>query len=341
MIDEASRPLSFGGLRIHPSVRVEEGAALARCMRYKHALHGADVGGAKAGVACEPSDPELPAALAAAGHAWREALRERVVIGKDMGADDEAIAALYEGAGCAQLEPVQAGHPACPATLRELTGYREFMTGLGAQLTLEGAFGGDLTDRTVAVQGFGIAGRGAAVRLARSGARVIAVSDRDASWHQPEGFDAKAVAVAMTHARVSDATRLGGARRAARDALFESPADILVLAASSHSVAATAAETIAAPVVCEAANFALTDTARAVLSRRGALTLPDIVAGSSSAAMVALQLAAGSALDDATVWARIAKTLHDAGAEARALHEARGPTLRETLTRRLDAASQP
>lgn len=332
------RPLSFGGLRIHRSLSVEEVADLARCMRYKHALHGADVGGAKAGVACDPSDPELPAALAAAGHAWREALRERVVIGKDMGAGDEAIAALYGGAGCAQLAPVLARHPACPATLRELTGYREFMTGLGAQLTLEGAFGGDLADRTVAVQGFGIAGRGAAVRLARSGARVIAISDSDASWHQPDGFDPKDLAVAMTPARMIDPVRLGGARRAARDALFEIPADILVLAASSHSVSATAAHTIAATVVCETANFALTTPARAVLSERGAVTLPDIVAGSSSAAMVALQLAAGGALDDGAVWARIAKTLHDAGAEARALHEAGGPTLREAVTRRLDPA---
>ena len=55
VIDQLVDGLSFGGFRFSPTVTREEVEHLARCMTQKLALHGSPVGGAKAGLRCDPT----------------------------------------------------------------------------------------------------------------------------------------------------------------------------------------------------------------------------------------------------------------------------------------------
>ena len=102
-VDSVRNNMAFGGLRIDPSVTRSMISDLSRRMSLKLAPHGAPVGGAKAGLKGSPTDPRL--------HQWIEVfarrcageLHNRTVLGKDMGATDDALGWLYRSLGVPQL----------------------------------------------------------------------------------------------------------------------------------------------------------------------------------------------------------------------------------------------
>jgi glutamate dehydrogenase/leucine dehydrogenase len=90
-----------------------------------------------------------------------------------------------------------------------------------------------------------------------------------------------------------------------RDELLEQDADVLVLAANSYTVNENLAARIASPLVVEGANLALFTDARVRLCERSIRVVPDLIASSSSAALVGHQMAARNTLDPDAVWASI------------------------------------
>lgn len=313
VVDTSVAGLSFGGFRFSPAVTEAEVRDLARCMTWKLAGHGLPVGGAKAGLAVDPRRPDLPALLERVAAAWREPLETSVVLGKDMGATDLLLDALYRGVGRPQLEIVRRRHGAAgvPERLRDLSGYRRHMTGLGVSWAVEEALGGVVSGARVAVQGFGTVGLGAAVRLSEIGAVVVAISDAEGSARRAEGLTTSVLeGIARPGGAFDRAGLPAGAVPGARDDLLAADCDVLVLAASSGSVGAALAEGIGAPpslppLVVEGANFGLTGEAREVLQRRGVTVVPDILASSASAAMATRQMASGNNLSADRLWEEV------------------------------------
>ncbi|MDP6945952.1 MAG: hypothetical protein QF464_17510, partial [Myxococcota bacterium] len=248
-----------------------------------------------------------------------------VVLGKDMGATDEAIDTMYASLGFPQLNPMGEG----PVDrLRDFAGYRTHMTGLGVAFAARAALGGDLTGARVVIQGAGLVGLGAAVRLGAMGAEIVAMSDvsRCLAW-PAEGVD-----VAWLEARVSGPRSLRGAHLGdvlPRDALFGLEADLVVLAASSYSVGRVEVDAIGAPVVVEGCNMGFTDEARARAHDRGLVVIPDVIASSSSAAMVCRQLAARGGLSEEALWDAIERSITERVTAGLAAAAERGCSVRE------------
>ena len=180
--------MSFGGFRFSPSVTREEVERLARCMSHKLALHGHPVGGAKAGLRCDPRGPEVEGLLDRFVEVAGEALSTRAVVGRDMGATDALIDGLYGRLGIPQM--AIAG---VPTRLREMPGYRRHMTGLGVAFAARRAAGGSLEGARVGVQGFGLVGAGSALRLSALGASVVGISDAIGALHDCHGLDIEAL----------------------------------------------------------------------------------------------------------------------------------------------------
>ncbi len=307
VIDQLVDGMSFGGFRFSPSVTRAEVERLARCMSHKLALHGSPVGGAKAGLRCDPGQSSVHELLERFGDATADALRSRAVVGRDMGATDALIDGLYERLGIPQM--TIAGFE---GRLRDMPGYRRHMTGLGVAYAARRAVGGDLSGARVAIQGFGLVGAGSAVRLRDLGASVVAISDATGVLIDPSGIDVDHLVAAAGGARALPV----GAATASRDELFTTDADLLLLAASSNSVDVAQAEVLRAPTVVEGSNFGLTDAARSRLQRREIVVIPDLIASSSSAAMVARQMQAGGRLGEDELWAAIETAIDQATASA-------------------------
>jgi glutamate dehydrogenase (NAD(P)+) len=309
VVDSTQGGLAFGGTRISTSVTLAEVAELARCMSWKLHAHGRPVGGAKAGIRCDPADPALPLHLEHVARQLEGPLRESVVLGKDMGATDASLDLLYAALGCTQLHLVQKTTPQCPDRLRELEGYQSHMTGLGVSWAARAAMGG-LEGARVVIQGGGVVGRGSAHRLAALGATVHGICDRDGGWFSEEGFPPEFWAALGSASRELPQEKMREiAQPIPRDEVLGLDADLLVLAAGSHGVDGRLSECVQTPWVVEGANFGLTAPAREALFRRGVRVVPDLLASSSSAAMVAHQLRSGNGLEASELWRGIEEAI--------------------------------
>jgi glutamate dehydrogenase (NAD(P)+) len=277
-------------------------------MHHKLLPVGLPTGGAKAGLKADPGDPLLLEKARAFGEQARQLLSTTVVLGKDMGATDAVMEAIYAGAGISQLFLAKTRGASCPDRIGELAGYRSHMTGLGVAWAVRAARKEGVEGARVLVQGWGVVGKGSAVRLEEIGATVVGHSD-----------------VQGAHV---------GEQVLERDALLGMEADVLVLAAASGSVDEALARTVSAPLVVEGANLALTADARKVLFSRGIEVVPDCIASCSSASLVASQVALGNEGDPAAIWARIEAGIAASIQEARVLGAEEGIPLREAFLRK-------
>jgi glutamate dehydrogenase (NAD(P)+) len=314
VIDQIRNGLAFGGFRFTDTVDLDQVSLLANTMSWKLAAHGLPVGGAKAGVCCRPDHPKIDAILSDLASAWREPLTEHVILGKDMGATDALLDRLYAELGKPQLHLVQASAPNAPGRIRDLSGYVRDMTGLGAVIAAEAAVG-SLKGKRILIQGAGIVGAGVAMRAKQHGALVVGMSDVDRAIVCADGLPVADQVLAAREAGQSfDLSLLEsfGGTWVPRDSMLAEEADILFLAAGSHIVTRTLAETIQSKTTIEVSNFGLTQEANAVLFERDVLVVPDIISSSSSAAMTSYQLARGNGWQPAPLWEEIEANIRTA-----------------------------
>jgi len=286
-------------------------------MHCKLLAHGLPTGGAKGGLLADPQSGDLLERAEAFGRAAASLLADRVVLGKDMGASDALMAAIYRGAGVAQLKLAQGDSGSCPDRMGDLAGYRRHMTGLGVSWACFAARRGGLNRARVLIQGCGVVGIGSAVRLAENGAQVLGMSDVTGARTWGVGRTAKEFLEVGRLAGIAGMNFPGVRELSSPDALLAEPADVLVLAASSSCVDAKLARLIEAPIVVEGANFALMAEAREVLFERGVMVVPDLIASSSSAAFVAHQIASGNTIEPREIWEQIQRSIENSVTSAR------------------------
>src|SRR4051812_15248349 len=287
--------VAFGGCRFDRSVTRDVVVELARCMSAKLAGHGLPCGGAKGGLRVDPRRPDIRAVVQRFAERAAPLLGSRVILGKDLGASNELLDHLYASLGIPQMHLVQRlpDGTGVPDRLRELAGYVPHMTGLGVAWAARAAIGRELGGLRVLIQGAGAVGIGAAVRLSAMGAAIVGISDIETAVIRRDGFAIEALVRAVTGGRIdASSPALGCDEVLASRELLVRDADLLVLAAASRSVDLACASQIRAGVVVEGSNFGLCAGGHELLTRRGALAIPDVIASSSSAAMVAHQIAA-------------------------------------------------
>ncbi len=272
---------SKGGIRYHQDVTLDEVKALAMWMTWKCAVVGIPFGGGKGGVVVDPkklSSKELEALTR------RFATEIEVLIGpeRDIPAPDVNTNAQVM-AWMMDTYSMHAGHTVPgvvtgkPISLGGSEGRNE-ATARGTVFCIVHAareLGLDLSDTTIAIQGFGNAGSIAARLISEEGATVVAVSDSTGGIHNPEGLDiARVVAWKKEHGTVQG---FPGATDVSNSAVLEVNCDILIPAALENQITSRNAARIRARVVAEAANGPTTPDADQELYRRGVFMIPDIL----------------------------------------------------------------
>jgi glutamate dehydrogenase/leucine dehydrogenase len=128
-----------------------------------------------------------------------------------------------------------------------------------------------------AVVGFGSVGRAAALHLARKGCRVVAAADLGGGVHRPDGLDVGALS-SWAGERGSVAG-FPGAGAVSDEELMALGVDALVVASREMAVTAQNQRLVAAPLVAEAVDASVSSEACDALHERGAVVLPDLLAG--------------------------------------------------------------
>ncbi len=273
-----------GGLRYHPHTDLDEVRALAMWMTWKCALVNLPFGGAKGGVAVDPyrlSRGELE-------NLTRRYATEIVPLvgpemdipAPDMGTNSQVMAWIMDTISMHRGYSVPAVVTGKPVAVGGSVG-RANATSLGLlhctreHLAHEGVSGDGMT---VAIQGAGNVGLGAARLFAADGFRVVAISDSGGGIYNPGGIDCKALAALLCDGgRVSD---LPGMEILNNAELLELGVDLLVPAAIEGQITADNADAVRARLVAEGANGPVDFAGDQVLRERGVVVLPDILANS-------------------------------------------------------------
>ena len=134
----------------------------------------------------------------------------------------------------------------------------------------------DLPDSTVAIQGFGNVGSNAARLLHAAGARVVAVSDVSGAIYDPRGLDVPRVLA--YYSETGQVRGFPGTTLLDNEQLLRLPVDVLLPAAMEGQITAENASEVHARIIVEGANGPTTPEADEILTQRGTLVVPDILA---------------------------------------------------------------
>lgn len=155
---------------------------------------------------------------------------------------------------------------------------RETATAKGVTICIREAAkkkGIELKGARVIIQGFGNAGSFLAKFMHDAGANVIGISDAYAALYDPNGLDIEY----LLDRRDSFGTVTKLFKNTITNAeLLESECDILVPAAIENQITAKNAHQIKADIIVEAANGPTTNEATKILTERGVLIVPDVLA---------------------------------------------------------------
>ena len=271
-----------GGVRYHPDVTLGEVTALAMLMSWKCALMGLPYGGAKGGVACDPthmSDRELE-------RMTRRYTAEIILLigpdldipAPDLGTNEQIMAWMMDTYAMTQGRTVPGVVTGKPLLLGGSFGRRE-ATGRGLVYALYQAAkltDLDLKSSRVVIQGFGNVGGVAGRLLWREGCKVVGVSDAKGGVLNSHGLDIRQL---LTH--VKETGTVAGFRDAepiTNQELLELPCEVLVPAAVGGQITEGNADRIQARIVAEGANGPTTPEADRILEGKKVLVIPDILA---------------------------------------------------------------
>jgi glutamate dehydrogenase (NAD(P)+) len=140
--------------------------------------------------------------------------------------------------------------------------------------------GQDPADTTIAIQGYGNVGSAAARILQQMGCRIVAVSDVSCGLYAPTGLDNVALGaqVAAHPQRLLEGCQLPGVEVISNAELLELDVDVLIPAALEHQIRSDNAASVKARMIIEGANGPTTREADDVLTDRGVVIVPDILA---------------------------------------------------------------
>jgi glutamate dehydrogenase len=278
-----------GGLRFHQNVSMDEVKALALWMTIKCAVIDIPMGGGKGGITVDPK--QLSAGeLEQLTRMFTRRIADVIGPMKDVPAPDvntnpQVMAWIKDEYGklIGRQAPAVVTGKAIADGGSQGRNEATALGGVYALIAYLRARGKEPAGMTVAVQGYGNAGRIAARLLAERGCRVVAVSDSQGGCYFPAGFTDLAELE-----RIKDETKtVKGAigQEISSDDLLVLPVDILVPAALEDSLTGPIAENVKASIVLELANGPTTLEADAILRRKGVAVLPDVLANAGGVAV--------------------------------------------------------
>lgn len=155
---------------------------------------------------------------------------------------------------------------------------REKATAQGVTICIEEAAkkrGLNLKDARIVIQGFGNAGSFLSKFLYDAGAKIVGISDAYGALHDPDGLD---IDYLLDRRDSFGTVTTLFENTITNKELFELDCDIIVPAAVSNQITAENAPNIKASIVVEAANGPTTEEATKILTDRGILLVPDVLA---------------------------------------------------------------
>jgi glutamate dehydrogenase (NAD(P)+) len=279
----SSRGPTKGGIRYHPDVDVSETTALAMWMTWKCAVVNIPYGGAKGSVKV---DTKLFSRREIEKLTRRYVTEINMILGErsdipapDIGTNAQVMAWIMDTFSMQKGYTVPGVVTGKPVDLGGSLGRVE-ATGRGVIVAAEEAcksLGINFQGARVVVQGFGNVGSTAAKIAAENGAIVVGISDALGGIYNPKGLPVEEL-INRYSGREGGIREFKDAQAVTNSELLELDCDILIPAAIAAQITVENADKIKAKLIVEGANGPSTPEADHILSDKGILVVPDILA---------------------------------------------------------------
>ena len=279
-----------GGVRYHPNVSLDEVQSLAFWMTFKCAVLNLPFGGGKGGVTVDPkalSKLELERLT----RGYIDAIADFIGPNVDIPAPDVYTNAMIMGWMMDQYSIIRRQITPAVVTGKPLTMGgsvgRDGATATGAFFVIESMlpkFERLPHETTVAVQGFGNAGALLAELLAKTGYKVVAVSDSQGGIYAKKGLDIPSIrqykasgnGVKAVYCK-SSVCNIVEHEVLTNEELLALDVDVLIPAALENQINEENVHDIKAKYIFEVANGPTTSAADKVLEEKGIYVFPDIL----------------------------------------------------------------
>ncbi|PYF03703.1 Glu/Leu/Phe/Val family dehydrogenase [Ureibacillus chungkukjangi] len=270
-----------GGVRFHPMVSEDEVKALSMWMTLKCGIVDLPYGGGKGGIICDPRQMSM-GELERLSRGYVRAISQIVGPTKDIPAPDvftnaQIMAWMMDEYSRMDEFNSPGFITGKPIVLGGSQG-RDRATAEGVTIVIQEAAKKrniDIKDARVVIQGFGNAGSFLAKFMSDLGAKVIGISDAYGALTDPNGLD---IDYLLDRRDSFGTVTTLFENTITNQELLELDCDILVPAAIENQITAENAYDIKASIVVEAANGPTTSEATKILTDRGILLVPDVLA---------------------------------------------------------------
>ncbi len=271
-----------GGLRFHPETNYDEVRALATLMTFKCSVAGIPYGGGKGGIRVNPKELSKME-LERLSRAYMRAIAQFVGVDIDIPApdvytnpqimawmmDELSVIRQYNEFGCITGKPLSVGGSKGRSTA----------TGQGNLYVTRAALrymGKEIEGAKVCIHGCGNAGATAAKIFAAAGAKIVAICDSKTAVYDPEGIDIDLISEIKE--KTGNLHGYTKGKQISPDEVLAVPCDIFLPASLEGIINEDNADKIQASLISEMANGPITPEADAILSKKGIIILPDILA---------------------------------------------------------------
>lgn len=273
-----------GGIRFRTDVDAHKLHALSVEMTLKNALMQLPLGGAKGGIAVDPtvlSERELERL----SRAYVDSFFKYIGPNKDIPAPDmntnaHVMAWMADEYNKKAGEIVWSAFTGKPPEIGG-SGVREYATSLGGAIILEELLkfiSYSVSSPTVAIQGFGNVGSNIAKILHKKGFIITAIANSRCTIFASKGINPEEVSRDEGKRRVSLQNCVGYDEKGEAADVLRADVDVLIPAALENQITAENAPHIKAEIVLEMANGAVTHEADEILQKQGIHVVPDILA---------------------------------------------------------------
>jgi glutamate dehydrogenase (NAD(P)+) len=274
----------WGGIRIQRDMTLSETMLLARLMTLKSALACVPIGGAKIGIAADPSTVDKTDLIARLSERLRRlGYAGRYIPGTDMGFSETDLRTLQRQLRFDTRYTLHAGEGRLSKTGMAVA--ESLVTAINAVSELYQA--GE--SETVALQGIGNMGSAAAHLLNRHGYGIVAVSNKYYTLLDKRGIDVEYLLDLTKHGDQClkiYADKMPGSNLLPPDHIFRIEADIYVPGARPLAIHDAPRCKIIAPI----ANYPISIPQAQLLEKRGIIVIPDIISTAGGAIGSAISL---------------------------------------------------
>ena len=275
VIDNSALGPGKGGIRMTPTVSLDEVVRLARAMTWKTAMADLPFGGAKSGIIADPKNMSLEKKkeiIEAFSKALKIVSPDLYVAAPDINTSEREMEWYSKANGSKK---------SCTGKPKKMGGIPHELgsTGFGvfhaAKIASEYAKI-DLEKATVAVEGFGNVGFYTAKFLSEAGAKLVAVSDSRGVIYNKTGLNFKKLDQVKKKTGTVTNYKPGNVKPS-RD-ILKIKADISITAAVPDLIKGGDVDDINYKMIVEGSNIPTTYDVEELLYKKGILVVPDFVA---------------------------------------------------------------